>query len=207
MSMAEAIQQRLKGFFPEVLGIRVVEATPERVVCEMEARNEFCTVPDVVHGGAIMSLADTAGAVGTVLNLQSGGGTTTIESKTNFLGTARAGKTLRAECEPLHRGKQTMVWQTRVSSGEKLVAVVTQTQMVLAPAGQAQAPEEVVASLFAGKSPAEQKDLLAKLERGGAAVYRALAQAEEDEAVKEALMACADREDENADVLTGGSSR
>jgi 1,4-dihydroxy-2-naphthoyl-CoA hydrolase len=79
-----------------------------------------------------MALADTLGAIATVLNLNAGAGTTTIESKTNFLAPAPAGATVQAECTPIHRGKRTMVWQTRISTGEgRLVAVVTQTQLVL----------------------------------------------------------------------------
>ena len=79
-----------------------------------------------------MSLADTLGAVATMLNLSEGSGTTTIESKTNFLGTAPSGSTVVAECTPIHRGKRTMVWQTKISTREgRLVAIVTQTQLVL----------------------------------------------------------------------------
>lgn len=79
-----------------------------------------------------MALADTLGACATVLNLPEGAGTTTIESKTNFIAPAPAGTKVMAECTPLHRGKRTMVWQTRVTSEEgRLLAVVTQTQMVL----------------------------------------------------------------------------
>lgn len=197
MNMAQAIQERLKGLFPELIGVRLTDATPERVVAELDVRDDLCTVPGVMHGGAVMSFADTLGAVGTVLNLPGGARTTTIESKTNFLGAARTGTTITAECSPLHLGKQTMVWQTRVMSGEKVVAVVTQTQMVLVD-GASVPPEQMIAGLFGGKSIAEQKELLAKLERGGAAVYRALAAQEQDEAAKAKLLACAEREEENA---------
>ena len=203
MNLAPAIQDRIKGQFPDLLGVRFTEVTPERIAAELDTRDELCTVPGIVHGGAIMAFADTLGAVGTVLNLPSGARTTTIESKTNFLGAARTGSTITAESTPLHLGKQTMVWQTRVSSGEKVVAVVTQTQMVLT--GELP-PEQLMASLFAGKSPGEQKVLLAKLERGGAAVYRALAAAESDEAIKSELLGCADREDENAQKLEDRSA-
>ena len=198
MNLASGIQEQIKGQFPDLLGVRFTEATPERVAAELDARDELCTVPGIVHGGAIMALADTLGAVGTVLNLLPEARTTTIESKTNFLGAARTDSTITAECTPVHLGKQTMVWQTRVSSGDKVVAVVTQTQMVLT--GELP-PEQLMASLFAGKSPAEQKGLLAKLERGGAAVYRALAAAESDDEIKKELLDCADREDENAQKL------
>jgi uncharacterized protein (TIGR00369 family) len=85
-----------------------------------------------MHGGAIMALADTLGGVATALNLQAGAGTTTIESKTNFFAAGRPGETVRAECTPLHRGRRTMVWQTRVTGPDgKLLALVTQTQLVL----------------------------------------------------------------------------
>jgi 1,4-dihydroxy-2-naphthoyl-CoA hydrolase len=88
----------------------------------------------VIHGGAIMAFADTLGAAATILNLSSGAGTTTIESKTNFLAPAPLGGTIRGETTPIHRGKRTMVWQTRVTTEEgRLVALVTQTQMVLEP--------------------------------------------------------------------------
>ncbi len=118
--------------FAELLGIRILEASPDKVTAEMQVRDDLCTRPAVLHGGATMALADTLGAVATVLNLREGAGTTTIESKTNFLGPAPAGSTVRAECTPIHRGKRTQVWQTRISTSEgRLVAVVTQTQLIL----------------------------------------------------------------------------
>ena len=100
----------------------------------MLVRPELCTTPSVLHGGAVMAFADTLGAMGTVLNLPEGAGTTTIESKTNFIGPARAGALVVGEATPLHRGRRTMVWQTKVSTAEgRLVAVVIQTQLVLTP--------------------------------------------------------------------------
>lgn len=126
-----AIQGMVDKLFPGLLGVRFVEATSERVRAELAVREELCTVPGTLHGGAIMSLADTLGAVGTFLNLPPGAATTTIESKTNFLGAARTGATITGECLPVHLGKRTMVWQTRVSEGDRLIAIVTQTQMVL----------------------------------------------------------------------------
>jgi uncharacterized protein (TIGR00369 family) len=127
-----ALQARTEGLFPELLGIRFVEASPERVQAELTVREDLCTIPGVMHGGAIMSLADTLGGFGTALNLPPGAGTTTIESKTNFLAAAPTGATVTGVCTPLHRGKRTMVWQTHVTREDgRLVAVVTQTQMVL----------------------------------------------------------------------------
>jgi uncharacterized protein (TIGR00369 family) len=130
----DAIQhlQQWKLPFAELLGIRIVSAAPERVVAEMTVREDLCTHPAVLHGGAIMAFADTLGAWGTVLNLGHGAGTTTIESKTNFLGSAPAGTVVVGETTPVHRGRRTMVWQTKVARADgKPVALVTQTQLVL----------------------------------------------------------------------------
>ncbi|OJU56250.1 MAG: phenylacetic acid degradation protein, partial [Alphaproteobacteria bacterium 62-8] len=92
-----------------------------------------CTAGHILHGGAIMAFADTLGATGAFLNLPEGaGGTTTIESKTNFIGAAREGTTVEAEALPIHIGRRSSVWQTRITRADgKLVAIVTQTQMVL----------------------------------------------------------------------------
>ena len=131
-NQAQTMQARLTGFFPDVLGVRIVTALPDRVVAELDVRDELCTVPGILHGGAIMAFADTLGAVGTSLNLTAGGGTTTLESKTNFFGAARGGTTITAECVPLHLGRRTHVWQTSVRSPEgKLLAQITQTQFVI----------------------------------------------------------------------------
>ena len=194
------MQERLKGLFAEVLGVRFIEVTPDRVTAELTVRDDLCTVPGIMHGGAIMAFADTLGGVATSLNLQPGAGTTTIESKTNFLAAARTGQTIRGECVPLHRGKQTLVWQTRVTVEDRLVALVTQTQIVLAAK---QTPQEVLAALFAEKSLDEQKALLATLERAGAGLYRAWAASDRDAGTKEALLAAAEREEENARTLEG----
>jgi len=124
--------------FAELLGIRLISADPERVTAEMPVRADLCTLPAVLHGGAIMALADTLGAYATVLNLPEGATTTTIESKTNFLAPAPSGTKVRGECVAVHRGKRTMVWQTQViAENGRLVALVTQTQLVLAPVGAA----------------------------------------------------------------------
>ena len=114
------------------MGIEILEATPEKVTARMLVREDLCTRPAVLHGGAAMAFADSLGAMATVLNLPEGSGTTTIESKTNFLAPAPAGSHVVAECTPIHRGKRTMVWQTRIcTENGRLVALVTQTQLVL----------------------------------------------------------------------------
>jgi uncharacterized protein (TIGR00369 family) len=118
-----------------LLGIVIREAGQNRVVAEMEIREDICTLGKRVHGGALMALADTAAATGTIVGLPPGAaGTTTIESKTNFLGGAEAGTRLIATATPLHRGRTTQVWQTRVETESgRLIAVVSQTQMILYP--------------------------------------------------------------------------
>jgi 1,4-dihydroxy-2-naphthoyl-CoA hydrolase len=133
---AFAVIEEKKMPFAELLGIRILSAVPERLMAEMVVRDNLCTLPPVLHGGAIMAFADSLGAYATMLNLPEGANTTTIESKTNFLAPAPAGTTVTGECTPLHRGRRTMVWQTRVTNAEgRLLAIVTQTQMVLeAPA-------------------------------------------------------------------------
>ncbi len=118
--------------FAALLGIDLVSAEPEKIVGEMSVRPDLCTRPAVLHGGAIMAFADTLGALATIANLQDGAGTATIESKTNFLGPAPVGSRVVGETTPVHRGRRTMVWQTRVTTIEgKLVAIVLQTQLVL----------------------------------------------------------------------------
>jgi 1,4-dihydroxy-2-naphthoyl-CoA hydrolase len=118
--------------FAELLGIQFISASPDKIVAEMIVREELCTIPAVLHGGAIMAFADTLGAMGTIANLPQGAGTTTIESKTNFVAPAPLGTKVIGETTPVHRGRRTMIWQTRISTAEgRLVALVTQTQLVL----------------------------------------------------------------------------
>jgi 1,4-dihydroxy-2-naphthoyl-CoA hydrolase len=131
MDMAERIQQELPPL-PRWMGLAVTVAEPERVVAELTVREELCTVAGIMHGGAVMAFADTVGAIGTIVNLREGQGTTTLESKTNFFAGSQVGTKLIAEAVPLHRGRRTQVWETRISNEQgRLVAKVTQTQMVL----------------------------------------------------------------------------
>lgn len=132
MDIIATIHERLQGLFPDLLGVRLLEAAPERVTASLTVRAELCTTGGVLHGGAVMAFADTLGAVATVLNLPPGARTTTLESKTNFISAAPVGTEVKGECTPFHRGRRTMVWQTKVTAADgKLVAVVTQTQMVI----------------------------------------------------------------------------
>lgn len=118
--------------FAQLLGLELVSITPERVEAALQVREELCTRPAVLHGGAMMALADTLGAIATVANLAQGATTTTIESKTNFFAAIPVGDTVRAECTPLHRGRTTMVWQTKIMRSDgRVAALVIQTQLVL----------------------------------------------------------------------------
>src|SRR5678815_1709624 len=118
--------------FSKLMGITVVSVAPDLVIGELKVREDLCTRPAVLHGGAYMAFADTIGAVATVANLKGGETTTTIESKTNFFAAIPLGDTARAECTPLHRGRTTMVWQTRVTRSDgRVAALVIQTQLVL----------------------------------------------------------------------------
>ncbi len=119
--------------FANTIGVDIVEASAERVAGKLLVRPDLCTAGGILHGGAIMAFADSLGAIGAFLALPAGArSTTTIESKTNFLGAAKAGTTVTGESTPAHSGKRTSVWQTKIISEDgKPIALVTQTQLVL----------------------------------------------------------------------------
>ncbi|HET9718223.1 MAG TPA: PaaI family thioesterase [Pseudolabrys sp.] len=118
--------------FAEFLGLKITHVSPDRVTGELVAREDLNNRFGILHGGAIMALADNLGGTATTANLKAGQSTTTIESKTNFFSPVPIGDLAKAECTPLHRGRRTMVWQTRITRGDgKLCALVTQTQLVL----------------------------------------------------------------------------
>ncbi|HXE70144.1 MAG TPA: PaaI family thioesterase [Hyphomicrobiaceae bacterium] len=132
MLAAEDFQKHMAPLFPGLMGIKILEASKDKIVASMRVRPDLCTSGGLCHGGAYMALADTLGAIGTVVNLPPNTRTTTIESKTNFLGAAAVDTEVTAESVPLHRGRTTQVWQTTIKSqAGKLCAVVMQTQMVL----------------------------------------------------------------------------
>ena len=133
MSQKPEITELVNAQMPlgTTLGIRTFGGQDE-VDATLEWAAELCTAAGVLHGGVLMTLADTAGAVCAFLNLPAGATTVTIESKTNFLGAAQVNTRITAESTPIHRGKTTQVWQTMIrSEAGKLCAVVTQTQLVL----------------------------------------------------------------------------
>lgn len=119
--------------FAELLGIRLTRSEPDLVEGELVVREELCTSGEILHGGVVMSFADTLGGIATLANLPDDAtGTVTIESKTNFFRATPCGKKVVGRATPLHRGRTTHVWQTMVESEEgKTVAIVTQTQMIL----------------------------------------------------------------------------
>jgi len=136
MDLTQAVRDKFKGLLPDLIGMELVSVTPDKVVATLVVRPDLCTAGGVLHGGSIMAFADTLGAVGTIANLAPGATTATIESKTNFIGGALQGSTVTGESTPVHKGRTTQVWQTRVTTADgKLVALVTQTQIVKPPRG------------------------------------------------------------------------
>ena len=132
MDPLDAIQSLLAPLFPGLMGVQLLEVTPERVRATLVVRPDLCTTGDSMHGGAFMAFADTLGGVATYVNLPPNSRTTTIESSTKFLRGAPVGSTVHAECTAFHKGRTTMVWQTLVrGADDRLCAVVTQTQLVI----------------------------------------------------------------------------
>ena len=127
-----AMQARLHGLFPDLMGVRLLALEPARVLAEMPVRADLCTAGGILHGGAHMAFADTLGAVGTLVNLPAGKWTTTTDSSTKFIAAAPVGSTVTGECIALHRGRTTQVWQTSITNADgRLCAVVLQTQLIL----------------------------------------------------------------------------
>jgi 1,4-dihydroxy-2-naphthoyl-CoA hydrolase len=129
---ADSLQRLMAPLFPGLMGLQLEEVSAERVVASLRVRPDLCTTGGILHGGAVMALADTLGAVGTFVNLPQGKLTTTVDSSTKFIAAAAVDSVVRGECEALHRGRTTMVWQTRILRADgRLCAVVTQTQLVI----------------------------------------------------------------------------
>jgi uncharacterized protein (TIGR00369 family) len=134
VNLASSIQERVKGLLPDLIGIEFTDVAPDKVIAQLAVRKDLCTLGDNLHGGAIMAFADTLGAVVAILNMPQGSRTTTIESKTNFIGGAPMGTRVVGEAVPVHKGRTTVVCQTTIrSEAGKLVALVTQTQLVISP--------------------------------------------------------------------------
>ena len=128
----DQLNQRIAPMFPGLMGVEVLEISPDRVLARMTVRPDLCTAGATLHGGAFMALADALGAIGTVINLPAGKRTTTTSSSTQFLAGAPLDSVVTGESLALHKGRTTMVWQTLIRSDTgRLCAVVTQTQLVL----------------------------------------------------------------------------
>ena len=118
--------------FGDFMGMKITHLSKDKVEAEMPMREEFNNRFGTMHGGAIMALADNLGGTATFANLKEGERTATLESKTNFFAPIPVGDIARAECTPLHRGRTTMVWQTKITRKDgRLCALVTQTQIVI----------------------------------------------------------------------------
>ena len=132
MDQLTALQQLLRPLFPGLMGVTLVRVEPDIVVATMQVRPDLCTSGRILHGGAHMAFADTLGAVGTFVNLAQGKRTTTVESSTKFIAGAKEGSTVTGEATALHRGRTTMVWQTKITRNDgRLAALVIQTQIVI----------------------------------------------------------------------------
>jgi uncharacterized protein (TIGR00369 family) len=127
-------EAELQPPFADFMGMRITHLSRDKVEAELVVRAELENRFGVLHGGAVMALADNLGGTATMVNLPQGARTATIESKTNFFAGIPLGDTARAECTPLHRGRSTMVWQTKITRSDgRLCALVTQTQIVIWP--------------------------------------------------------------------------
>jgi 1,4-dihydroxy-2-naphthoyl-CoA hydrolase len=134
MSRTMNPEAELQPPFAAFMGMKITHVSPDKVTAEMVVRHELNNRNGTLHGGAVMALADNLGGTATMANLPKGGRTATIESKTNFFAAIPAGDTAHAECTPLHRGRSTMVWQTRITRNDgRLCALVIQTQIVILP--------------------------------------------------------------------------
>jgi 1,4-dihydroxy-2-naphthoyl-CoA hydrolase len=136
--MSHAMDPDLQPPFAELMGMKITQVSRDKVMAELFVRDELENRMGVLHGGAIMGFADNLGGTATMANLPPCARTATIESKTNFFAPVPIGDTAHAECTPLHRGKSTMVWQTRITRNDgRLCAIVTQTQIVIPAGGKA----------------------------------------------------------------------
>lgn len=132
MDIAEQIDQVLASLLPGYLGIKIESATPDEVMGTLVVEERLCTVGGILHGGAVMALADTLGGVGAFLNLPPHTRTATVESKTNFLRPARIGTKIIAKSRLINKGRTLLLWQTEINDGEgKLLALVSQSQMIV----------------------------------------------------------------------------
>ena len=135
MSLLDDLNERGKGTLPGLIGVEFLEAGGGRITGQLELRDELMAPNGYLHAATVISLADTACGYGCFINLPEGAsGFTTVELKTNFLGTKREG-TIRCEATLVHAGRTTQVWDATVTDGEsgKEIALFRCTQMILYP--------------------------------------------------------------------------
>ena len=129
------MSENLADFMPfsKLMGVEITGASKEKVTGTLTVRPDLCTSNNIMHGGAMMAFADALGAIAASMNLPEGAnGTTTIESKTNFLRAAPEGSTVTADTTPVNVGRRLSVWQTKLFREDgKPAAIITQSQMVL----------------------------------------------------------------------------
>ena len=127
------IQSRQKGTLPELLGLEIIDFDEHGLTASMEIKAHHLAPNGYLHAASIITLADTACGYGCMLTLPEGANSfTTIELKSNHLGTAREGK-LEVLAKPAHSGRTTQVWDATVSAAGKTIALFRCTQMVLWP--------------------------------------------------------------------------
>lgn len=131
-NLAEAFNEN-NAPFARMMGVKMTRVAKDRIEGELEVTKDHCTIPDILHGGAIMAFADNMGGIGAFLNMPPGAMTTTIESKTNFLRSVPVGQTAKAVTTPVNLGRTLQVWKTEIFREDgKLAAVITQTQLIKA---------------------------------------------------------------------------
>lgn len=128
---AAVANERIRGFFPALVGMQFLEISPDRVLVSLEVREELKQPWGILHGGAIATLLDTAAGAGAVANLERGQQSVTVEIKVNFIGAVRAGA-VTVEAIPLHRGHSTMIWESRArDAAGRIVAAGLSTHMTI----------------------------------------------------------------------------
>ncbi|MEO1986452.1 MAG: PaaI family thioesterase [Martelella sp.] len=125
------------------MGIDIVTCTPQEVVCTMTVTEDMLNRNGMLHGGALMTLADTAAGSAAFIGSPAGISNSTIEAKTNFIRPVKLGDRLTARCEPVHAGRTTAVLQVTMTRGDgKVVGVATQTHLFVGRSDGESAKEE-----------------------------------------------------------------
>jgi 1,4-dihydroxy-2-naphthoyl-CoA hydrolase len=133
MGLVEDLNRRSEGALPELIGLEILDAEEGSISSQLELREELLAPNGYLHAATVVALADTSCGYGTFVNLPDGAtGFTTIELKSNFLGTAREG-TIGCEARLVHGGRTTQVWDATVTGSDRTIALFRCTQMILYP--------------------------------------------------------------------------